>query len=195
MSKTVHQYTDSEFIMGLRTDNNEILNALYKKHYNVVLKFIINNSGTEDAARDIYQETILVVYENARKPSFTLTCRLQTYIYSIARRLWLTQLRINGRTYLFREEEGDEIAEVNEEISEHLAKEKDIEKMNVSMEALGEPCKELIKDFYVKRLSMDEIAEKFGYTNSDNAKTQKYKCLQRLKKYFFNKNTVEHYKN
>jgi hypothetical protein len=32
---------------------------------------------------------------------------------------------------------------------------------------------------------MDEIAEKFGYTNSDNAKNQKYKCLQRLKKYFF----------
>jgi hypothetical protein len=34
---------------------------------------------------------------------------------------------------------------------------------------------------------MDEIAEKFGYTNADNAKTQKYKCLQRLKKYFFEK--------
>jgi hypothetical protein len=28
-------------------------------------------------------------------------------------------------------------------------------------------------------------SEKFGYTNSDNAKTQKYKCLQRLKRYFF----------
>jgi hypothetical protein len=34
---------------------------------------------------------------------------------------------------------------------------------------------------------MEEIAEKFGYTNADNAKTQKYKCLQRLKKYFFEK--------
>jgi hypothetical protein len=32
---------------------------------------------------------------------------------------------------------------------------------------------------------MDEIAEKFGYTNADNAKNQKYKCLQRLKRIFF----------
>ena len=32
---------------------------------------------------------------------------------------------------------------------------------------------------------MPEIAEAFGYTNADNAKTQKYKCLVRLKKIFF----------
>jgi hypothetical protein len=33
--------------------------------------------------------------------------------------------------------------------------------------------------------SMEEITEKFGYTNADNAKNQKYKCLKRLKKVFF----------
>jgi len=31
---------------------------------------------------------------------------------------------------------------------------------------------------------MIEIAADFGYTNSDNAKNQKYKCLMRLKKIF-----------
>ena len=33
--------------------------------------------------------------------------------------------------------------------------------------------------------SMSEIAGSFGYTNADNAKNQKYKCLMRLKKLFF----------
>jgi len=32
---------------------------------------------------------------------------------------------------------------------------------------------------------MQEIALSFGYTNADNAKNQKYKCLMRLKKIFF----------
>jgi hypothetical protein len=32
---------------------------------------------------------------------------------------------------------------------------------------------------------MQEIAASFGYTNADNAKNQKYKCLMRLKKLFF----------
>ena len=58
--------------------------------------------------------------------------------------------------------------------------------MNESLVDLGEPCKTLIEDFYINRLSMEEISEKFGYTNADNAKNQKYKCLQRLKRLFFN---------
>ena len=60
-----------------------------------------------------------------------------------------------------------------------------IEVMNMSMTKLGEPCKSLIEDFYVHHLSMGEISDKFGYTNAENAKNQKYKCLQRLKKIFF----------
>jgi predicted DNA-binding protein YlxM (UPF0122 family) len=56
---------------------------------------------------------------------------------------------------------------------------------------LGEPCCTLIQDYYWQDLSMETIAEKFGYTNADNAKNQKYKCLQRLKKYFFSKYTKE----
>jgi hypothetical protein len=50
---------------------------------------------------------------------------------------------------------------------------------------LGEPCRGIIKDFYVDHLNMIEIADKYGYTNADNAKNQKYKCLQRLKKIYF----------
>ena len=38
---------------------------------------------------------------------------------------------------------------------------------------------------------MPEIAEFFGYTNADNAKTQKYKCLVRLKKYFLHSTKTE----
>jgi RNA polymerase sigma factor (sigma-70 family) len=191
MSRTKVQFTDSQFIDGLRSGSNEILNALYKKYYTIVLKFIVNNSGSEQAAQDIYQETVIVLYENVQKPSFELNCRLQTYIYSVAKRLWLKQLKKNGKTFLFKEGEENEVVDVNEDMSRHEEKENDLEKMNKSLQELGEPCATLMKDFYVYKLNMDEIAEKFGYTNADNAKNQKYKCLQRLKKYFFEKTTLE----
>ena len=187
MSRSKVQFTEDQFIDGLRTGNNEVLSALYKKYYNIVLKFIVNNSGTQEAAQDIYQETIIVLYENVQKPQFQLNCQLQTYIYSIAKRLWLKQLKKNGNTYLFKEEEENDLVDVTEDVGFHLEKENNILKMNTSLGLLGEPCKTLIQDFYVNKKSMDEIAEKFGYTNADNAKTQKYKCLQRLKKYFFEK--------
>lgn len=189
MSKTVLQLTDAQFLQGLRTGNNEAMTALYKKYYNIVLKIVVNNSGTSDAAQDIYQETIIVLYENALKPGFELNCQLQTYIYSVAKRLWLKQLKKNGQTFLMKEDEEGELADVSEDMSFYHQRENDFEKITHSLESLGEPCATLIKDFYVQKMSMDDIAEKFGYTNADNAKNQKYKCLQRLKKYFFDKTT------
>jgi len=57
--------------------------------------------------------------------------------------------------------------------------------MEKAMNGLGEPCKSLLEAFYMQKRSMQEIASGFGYTNSENAKNQKYKCLMRLKKLFF----------
>jgi RNA polymerase sigma factor (sigma-70 family) len=185
MSKSKVAFSDIELINGLRSGNNELISVLYKKYFNVVLKFIVNNSGSQEAAQDIYQETIIVLYENVQKSEFELNCQLQTYIYSVAKRLWLKHLKKNNKTFLLKEEEEDELVDVRDEIDDYLNKEIEFEKMNKALNELGEPCGTLIKDFYVQRLSMDEIAEKFGYTNADNAKNQKYKCLQRLKKYFF----------
>lgn len=186
MSVSKVQFSDEEFIEGLRSGNNEVLKALYKKHFQLVLKFIVNNNGTQEAAQDIYQECIIVLYENAQNPGFQLHCQLQTYIYSVARRLWLKQLKKAGKTFLMKEDEEMDLADVSEDFTQHLQKESDLEKLNTSMSQLGEPCQSLIRDFYVNHLSMDEISAKFGYTNADNAKNQKYKCLQRLKKFFFN---------
>ena len=54
--------------------------------------------------------------------------------------------------------------------------------MERALKFLGEPCRRLIESFYLKEMSMQEIARSFGYTNAENAKTQKYKCFMRLKK-------------
>lgn len=191
MSRTKVQFTDNDFIEGLRSGDNIVLSALYKKYYNIVLKFIVNNSGTEEAARDIYQEAVIILYEKAQQPDFALSCQLQTYIYSVVKRLWLKQLKNNGKTFLFKDDDENEVVDVTADFSEYQEKEKDIEKMNASLLQLGEPCSSLIKDYYVLKLNMEELAEKYGYTNADNAKNQKYKCLQRLKRHFFERNKIE----
>ena len=191
MQKPKEQFTDNDFMVGLLNGNNDVLSALYKKYYNIVLKFILYNSGTSAAAQDVYQETIIVLFESVKKPGFELKCQLQTYIFSIAKRLWLKELKKNGKTFLFKESEENNLVDVSEDLKEFDEKEAEIEKMNNSLIDLGEPCSELIKDFYINKLSMEQIAEKFGYTNADNAKTQKYKCLQRLKKLFFEKEIIK----
>jgi hypothetical protein len=57
--------------------------------------------------------------------------------------------------------------------------------MDRALNSLGEPCKSLLEGYYLNKKGMQELASQFGYTNADNAKNQKYKCLMRLKKLFF----------
>jgi len=74
---------------------------------------------------------------------------------------------------------------VEEDTDLHTERDLQFTRMEGALKLLGEPCKTIIEAFYIHNHSMQDICEQFGYTNADNAKTQKYKCLQRLKKLFF----------
>jgi len=115
-------------LKGLAAGDRKIIEGIYKDHFNMIQSLIVNNNGTADDARDIFQEAMVVLYEKVRTGSFELNCQLKTYLYSVSKRLWLKRLQQNNRLF---------------------------------------------------------TQDQFGYTNSDNAKNQKYKCLMRLKKLFF----------
>ena len=79
----------------------------------------------------------------------------------------------------------EEMVSVDEDMEEHDRRNSEFGMMEKAMSGLGEPCKSLLEAFYLQKRSMQEIATSFGYTNAENAKNQKYKCLMRLKKLFF----------
>jgi len=78
-----------------------------------------------------------------------------------------------------------EVIPVEEELEAQEQRNTEFQTMEKSMMSLGEPCKSLLEAYYLQKKSMTEIAAGFGYTNAENAKNQKYKCLMRLKKLFF----------
>ena len=177
-------YFDELIVAEIRKKNNVALRELYKTHYPMVVHLVCSNSGTEQEAKDIYQEAVMAFYERVQQPAFTLTCKIKTYLYAVSRRLWLKKLaekkRFGGSI-----EEIDTFSGIDEEMINFEEREKQFKQMGTSLDSLGEPCRSILEDFYLKDLSMEEISVKFGYTNADNAKNQKYKCLQRLKKLFF----------
>src|SRR3978361_2309087 len=64
----------------------------------MVLGFILNNNGSYDEAKDIFQEAMIILYQKAKSDSFVLTSQIKTYVYSICRRLWLKRLHQIGKT-------------------------------------------------------------------------------------------------
>jgi RNA polymerase sigma factor (sigma-70 family) len=169
---------------GLAQNDREAIETIYRTNYSMIQSFILNNNGTIDDARDIFQESMIVLYEKACSGSFELNCQLRTFIYSICKRLWLKRLQ-QLQKYSGRVENLEETVPVEEEIELHEKKDADFIIMETALGKIGEPCKSLLEAYYLQKKQMQEIAADFGYTNADNAKTQKYKCLVRLKKLFF----------
>ena len=179
--KEIKSLSDEQLVSKIEAGDREALSHLYQKHFPMVLNFITANSGSEADAKDIYQEAIIVLYENIRSGEFRLISKLKTYIYAVARRLWLKQLKQKSRfTGEVKENERFDDWEKEMDRQEKLNQQKLI--LAKSMDELGEPCRTILTDFFYRSLSMEEIAEKMGYTNAANAKNQKYKCFQRLKK-------------
>jgi RNA polymerase sigma factor (sigma-70 family) len=127
---------------------------------------------------------MIVLFEKARTESFELSSQIKTYIYSVCRRLWLKRLSQMNR-YSGNLDNMEETIPVEEELESHEKRNADFILMETAMSKIGEPCKSLLDAYYIQKKHMQEIAADFGYTNADNAKTQKYKCLMRLKKLFF----------
>ena len=179
---------DQEILNGLLSNNSKIIEVIYDKYFNLIFHFIRNNGGSLDEAKDIFQDTILILYDKVHFEEFELTCQLKTFIYSICKNLWLKKLNQQKRaTKAGFDMNNHEIEGINMEIL--IKKEKDFYNMNYALKKIGEPCKSLIEAYYFKKMDMQEIANQFKYSNADTAKNQKYKCLNRLKKYFFeNKN-------
>jgi RNA polymerase sigma factor (sigma-70 family) len=175
---------DNEIIIGILNGSQQTLNQLYKAYFPMILQFVLTNSGDADDAKDVFQEAVIVLYNKVKSGNFELSSKLKTFIYSVSRRLWLKRLSQKSKN-TGNIKDFEEILPVEHDLEQHEIKDRQYQLMEQSLEMLGEPCKTIIEDFYLKNSSMQDICEKFGYTNSDNAKTQKYKCLQRLKKLFF----------
>jgi RNA polymerase sigma factor (sigma-70 family) len=176
--------TDKELLEGIKSGNSIVLEEIYKKFFPIIKNLVCKNSGNQDEAKDIFQETMIIVYEKIKSNPEPLHCSLKTFYYSIAKRLWLKKL--NGKGFMsISISDFEENIDVAEELNEASEKDEEVKKMNLSLGFLGEPCKSLIEDFYINEMSLIEITEKFGYSNSDTAKTQKYKCLMRLRRFYF----------
>lgn len=179
---------EQNLLQGLAVGRKEAAEQIYRQHYPTIMHWICSSSGDEADAADIFQEAMVVLFEKSHDPEFRLTCKIGTYLFAISKHLWFKKLERRKKTPVSFIEGGEDDGDWADEndINVHEERELHFQQLDGALEQLGEPCRSLLKAFYHHDKSMQEIAADFGYTNPDNAKTQKYKCLTRLKKIFFN---------
>ncbi len=86
---------DREIVEALRGDQTAYRSALkdlMKSCRGKVIYYIRQKGGTEEDAKDIFQESLIVLIKNVRAGKFAAKSSLETYLFGISKRLFTHQI-------------------------------------------------------------------------------------------------------
>jgi RNA polymerase sigma factor (sigma-70 family) len=176
-------YTDAELADALKQlpKMDDAIRFIFKNYSALLESYVLNNKGSKEDAADIIQETVVVFIEIIQQNKYRGEASIKSFLFSIARNLWLTELRkrnsaANRNKYFENSKEIIEQAAVT-----HLVKREHFALIQQLFEKLGEKCKQLLMLVYYEELPMQKIAEMMpDYQNEQVLRNKKYKCMKQL---------------
>lgn len=162
---------------ALLADRTQALTGLYQRSFPPVRRYLSRRGGSAQDAQDVFQDALVLLYEQATSGTLVLTASVSTYLLNISRNLWRQELRRRAR--LPRAGFTDELAASLAE--EAAASAEPAFAVLDYVEQLGEKCKSLLLSFYYFQQPLTQIAERHGYASVRSATVQKFKCLERLR--------------
>lgn len=184
-SEDVHQFLPRmeqttkthEYITAILNGDQALLTQLYRQLFPMVKDLVWKNGGSEQDAKDLFQDTFIVIYQAARRPDFQLTSKFSTYYYGIAWNLWRSRRKKKSNSEVMIPDDAQYIADELPEF-DHLKLERQT-LYDKAFAQLREKCQKVLHLFFDK-IPMREIAENMGYTDEGDAATNKHRCKERL---------------
>ena len=172
---------ESNIISLLKKGDKTILKEIYTDYKDSFLKYAYRYSLTEEDLVDIYQDATIALYENAINGKMNnLKCSIKTYLFSIGKNMIYEQMRKHKKAIMvnvdaLKDEYNEEVIFDNEVLNHHQLK------LQNGFKRLGEQCKKILTLFYYNGYTLDEITTSLNYTKKDVVKSQKSRCLAKLK--------------
>jgi RNA polymerase sigma factor (sigma-70 family) len=158
----VKEYTDNEIIECLRNRQSYVVHYLSERYMPMIRLMVYQKGGTNEDARDIFQDGLIIMLEKLDDKKFALTCKFKTFLYCVCENLWKCVLdkRTAAANYLTRRTEPESETDLTDIIDHQMYE----EIFREVFETL-DPISRKILSLYWQELSPQEIAEKLGYTN------------------------------
>ena len=167
--------------------NDRLLHELYGQHRTAFFRWAQHRYPALDTAAlaDVFQDAMLILYENMLNGKFRQESGLRTYLFAIGKNLLNRSLEKNRR--LPATDLPDGLSnQLPDESALFFEVESNDRQQNIAdlLDSMGEPCKTLLHLFYFYSQSLKNIAQRMDYSSTDVVKTQKGRCLRRLKGLF-----------
>ena len=170
--------TNVEILNGLIQGDERVIKYLYKHFFYDVFLFIRKNSGTSEDAKDVFQDALLVVYQNVVHKNKMPNGTLQQHLFMVCKYIWAKKLK---REKIHRKVM-EELKYSNDETDRLENTFEAVEKKKLFLEhvdLLGERCRKLIR-LLESGMSLDEIAGELQTQSLDYVYALKYKCREKL---------------
>ncbi|WP_350291580.1 sigma-70 family RNA polymerase sigma factor [uncultured Croceitalea sp.] len=168
---------DTEILHGFITGNSLVLREIYSRHFPEVKSYIVKNSGTENDAKDIFQDALVITYQKLKSDSLNLECSLATYIFAVSRNLWMNSLRKRKKTISV-----DAVLDISVNLEKgilyEIERQERVSLYQKHFLKLGENCQQVLKHFFLGK-KMQEIASLMDYTHAYTRK-KKFECKKKL---------------
>src|SRR5450631_344796 len=172
--------SDNTLLGNLKNGDNASFEVLYKFYFPSIAAHITQNFGRTEDAEDIFQEAIIVLLQKVRQTDFVLTSSLKTYLFAIAKNLWLKRLRDNK---LIPVDSFEKYQQESETFAFELQAEPTREeKLTSWLTRITENCQRILKAIFFYKEPMVSLMKKMGWKNKHTAANQQYKCLEQVKK-------------
>lgn len=166
-------------IQDIQSGNQKTVEEIYTQYKSDFLVYALRFSVSNEDAVDIYQDSVIVLYENILSGKLTdFSSSVKTYLFAIGKYKIYNSLKVKNTTENFEDYEfllKDETEEIL------LPEEENIEKIQNAFKQLGSKCREVLKLFYYENQSIEEIKDRLNYTSKDVVKSQKSRCIKQLK--------------
>lgn len=168
---------------GSGSGRDTAIRCLYATCLPAVKRLVLQNSGTETDAEDLFQDALCILLRNIDILEKEMTGSPQAYLRSIARRQWLNVLRARRSRGGHWEEFKDEgTPDDPDGMKELLERERFLDAQEACMALMTPKCQAILGSVYADdRQRMDDLATQQELANAHTARQTKYRCVQNLK--------------
>lgn len=159
---------------AIELSREEFFGNLYLKVFPAVANFIRKQNGTQDDAKDVFHDALIIFYEKKLEGALEIQIADEAYIFGIVKHLWIRKTKENQRV-LLTEVESMIVLPVDFELNSQSIS------ILSYLKSAGQKCLTLLQAFYYEKKSMNLIKSSFGFSSVRSATVQKFKCLEKVR--------------
>ena len=167
------------FIAIEENKNQEVLNELYKKALPKVKNYIMNNSGNEDDAKDLFQDAVISFFHAVKSSKFDKSKSIDGFIFTIAKNAWINKAK-RDKKVTYKEVLPDDNSSTEQSQLEKLITKEQQEAFQSVFQKLGDNCKDLMKLSIYENLPPRKIMDVLGLSSVEVTRTSLYRCRKKL---------------